>query len=492
MRIVGRLGTALAAVAAGSVVIAAPPAAAAVPSDIVSGVAAAALPALARQSLPLISDLTAAECPELPPLWVVAQVQAESGWDAHAHAEQPGGSAGLYRLAQPAWVAAGGSPWAADPPVDGSAVLSPEAHLRVAIPWVCANLRAVTAHLAATGKPTAPLDAMLVCHVAGCSRVTDSRTGIPSAGEAGCDARCAELVRRYLAAVHDNLTRFAADRGQAPPQPRIAPPLPADAAVGAPARDPLAPRAAAATDLLAPQPAPGAPAAGPPRPEPVAPAPATGPLAPSADVPGTGLQPGQSDTPGTGLQPVHPAAPGTGPQPGYPVAGTGSPTGQPGAGARPEFVATAWAGGATGCRPPDPTGSGCVTGATRHGLVAVGAAFGGWQNGPVVHTAGCWDRHAWNPSSDHSRGKACDFMVTRPGTFAKAAERDNGWELAGWLRTNAAALQVKYLIWQGRYWDPGVRDEPGNWGTRYTGGGIYDVRSATGGHYDHVHASFRE
>ena len=83
-------------------------------------------------------------------------------------------------------------------------------------------------------------------------------------------------------------------------------------------------------------------------------------------------------------------------------------------------------------------------------------------------------------------------MVTRPGTFAQGAERDNGWELAEWLRTNAAALQVKYLIWQGRYWAPGGRDEPGAWGTRYTGGGIYDVHSATGGHYDHVHASFRE
>jgi hypothetical protein len=183
--------------------------------------------------------------------------------------------------------------------------------------------------------------------------------------------------------------------------------------------------------------------------------------------------------PGTAGSLTPPGAPAAADRPGYPDA-------------RPGFVATAWAGGATGCHPPDPTGSGCLTGATRHGLDAVSAAFGGWQNGPVVHTAGCWDRHAWNPSSDHSRGKACDFMVTRPGTFAQGAERDNGWEVAAWLRTNAAALQVKYLIWQGRYWDPSVRDEPGNWGTRYTGGGIYDVRSATGGHFDHVHASFRE
>ena len=211
---------------AGVVLVGATPAAAAVPPDVVSGVAAAALPALARQSLPLISDLTAAECPELPPLWVVAQVQAESGWDAGAHADQPGGSAGLYQLGQSAWVAAGGSPWAADPPADGAAVLTPEAHLRVAMPWVCANLRAVTAHLASTGKPTAPLDAMLVCHVAGCARVTDSRTGVPTAGEAGCDDRCAQLIGRYLAAVHDNLTRFGAQDGRLhrPARPSSPPP----------------------------------------------------------------------------------------------------------------------------------------------------------------------------------------------------------------------------------------------------------------------------
>lgn len=450
MRAVRVLGRVVASVATGLaclLLVDVPSAVAAVPPDVVSGVAAAALPALARQSLPLISDLTAAECPELPPLWVVAQVQAESGWDAHAHAEQPGGSAGLYQLTQSAWVAAGGSPWAADPPVDGSAVLTPEAHLRVAIPWVCANLRAVTAHLASTGKPTAPLDAMLVCHVAGCARVTDSRTGVPAAGEAGCDERCAQLIGRYVAAVHDNLTRFAAE-GRQPPPPRLAPRQP-DSAVAAAG--------------------PGAP----PAPGRLAPLLPTGPPPPAPDLPPTAV--------GTSAWPQPPVPAARGPRQDYPDAAV-----------RPGLVAAAWAGGATGCRPPDPTGSGCLTGATRHGLDAVGAAFGGWQNGPVVHTAGCWDRHAWNPSSDHSRGKACDFMVTRPGSFAQGAERDHGWELAGWLRTNAAALQVKYLIWQGRYWDPSVRDEPGAWGTRYTGGGVYDVRSATGGHYDHVHASFRE
>jgi hypothetical protein len=372
------------AMAGGMLLACGPPVAAADVPGVVAGVGAAALPALARQSLRLISDLTTTSCPELPPLWVVAQVQAESGWDANQHSDRPGGAAGLYQLNQASWVAAGGRPWASDPPAAGAAVLSPDEHLRVAIPQICADLRAVTAHLTATGKPTAPLDAMLVCHVAGCARVTGSRTGVPAAGEAGCDDQCAQLVGRYVKAVHDNLARFAAAR----PNPLV-----------------------------------------------------------------------QNRT-ASSVRAATPAA---------------------------------WQGGATGCSPPDPTGSGgCLTGATRHGLEAVSAAFGGWRGGSVIHSTGCWDRHAWNPSSDHSRGKACDFMVTRPGTFAQGAERDNGWQLAHWLRANAGPLQVKYLIWQDRYWDPSVQDDPGNWGRPYTGAGIYDVHTATGGHYDHVHASFRE
>jgi hypothetical protein len=290
-------------------------------------------------------------------------------------------------------MASGGQPWASDPPAAGAAVLSPKEHLRVAIPHICTDLRSVTAHLTATAKPTAPLDAVLVCHVAGCGRVTGSRTGVPAAGEAACDDHCARLIHLFITAVHDNLTRFAA---------------------------------------------------------------ATPPTASTAPRPS-------------------------------PFAQTG------GAGSARSATPAAWLGGATGCNPPDPTGAGgCLTGATRHGLEAVGAAFGGWRDGPVIHSTGCWDRHAWNPSSDHSRGKACDFMVTRPGTFARGVELVHGWALARWLRANAGPLQVKYLIWQGRYWDPSVQDDPGSWGRRYSGAGIYDVRTATGGHYDHVHASFRE
>lgn len=351
------------------------------PQDQSSGVNADQLPAVARDSLPLITELTATTCAELPPLWVVAQVQAESGWDPALRSAEPGGAAGLYQFAERSWRAAGGAPWASDPPPGTSDVLVAEAHLRVAVPWVCANLRAVTTHLEATGKPTAPLDAMLVCHIAGCGRVTGSASGTPLAGEADCGERCAQVIRRYIAAVHDNLQRFAA--------PGVGPATPAPAA---------------------------APAA--------APAP--------------------------------------------------------------------WTGGATDCEPPDPTGvDGCLTGATRHGLTTAAATFGGWSEGPVIRSAGCWDRHAWNPRSDHPRGRACDLFAAAPGSFASGGELESGWKVADWFRTNSEPLRVKYLIWQGRYWDPAVADD-GGWGRRYTGGGIYDVRNATGGHFDHVHVSFRE
>ncbi|GAA2545634.1 hypothetical protein [Pseudonocardia hydrocarbonoxydans] len=349
------------------------------PADPVPGVDAAAVPEAAREWLPLIGELTATGCPELPPVWVVAQVQVESGWDPALTGDAAGGPAGLYQFGRDNWVAAGGTPWSADPPAPDDEVLDVEAHLRVAVPWICTNLRAVARHLEDTGKTADPLDAVLVCHLAGCGRVAGSATGIPEAGEAGCGERCAEVVRRYVDAVRAEVARFSGE----PPGP-----------------DPEAP-------------------------------------------------------------PADPAVPAP------------------------------WTGGDTGCERTDPTGDGCLTGAAAHGLEAMSAAFGGWSDGPVIRSAGCWDEHAWNPRSDHPRGKACDLFPGEPGEFAADAALDAGWQVADWYRAHADALAVKYLIWQGRYWDPGVADQDG-WGRRYTGGGVYDTRNATGGHYDHIHVSYRE
>jgi len=374
-----------------------------------SGVDPAHLPVAARRYLPLITELTARQCPELPPVWVVAQVEAESGWDPAATG---GGVAGLLQFDELSWVAAGGAPWPSPVPKAGDPVTDPETHLRVAVPWLCSTLRAVEGHLTASGKTAAPLDAMLVCHVAGCGRVTGSTSGVPRPGEAGCDERCATLVTRYLDAVHEHVREYAA-------------------AGSAPAPTPANPPAAAA---------PASSAAPSPGPRPEAAPPAAGPAAPP---------------PAALLDPA------------------------------------SWTGGATGCRLPDPTGGRCVTGATRHGFDAAAAAFDGWHDGPAIRSAGCWDRHAWNPRSDHPQGRACDLFATKAGRFADGPELAEGWRVAKWFRDHAGPLQVKYIIWQGRYWAPQVGDRDG-WGTRYSGAGIYDVRTATGGHYDHVHVSFRE
>jgi hypothetical protein len=366
----------------------------AIPSGASSGVETDLLPEAARTALPLVEELTARQCPELPPVWVIAQIEAESGWDPGAAGTAAGGAAGLLQLSEATWTAAGGAPWTADPPGPGDEVTDTDTHLRVAIPWLCATLRAVGGHLTDTGKQTDPLDAMLVCHIAGCGRVTGSASGIPQTGEADCSARCAEIVARYLDAVHDATERFAA---------HARPTEPAEDAAEGP------------------------------------------------------------EDPGTAEEPE--------------VAGT---------------TPAAWTGGDTGCTLDDPTrADGCLTGAARHGLDAASAAFGGWSDGPVLRHTGCWDAHAWNPRSDHPRGRACDLFPTTAGTFPEGAELDAGWQVADWFREHAEPLRVKYLIWQGRYWDPSVEDSDG-WGRRYTGGGVYDVRDATGGHYDHIHVSFRE
>ncbi|OSY38104.1 hypothetical protein C8E95_4722 [Pseudonocardia autotrophica] len=362
--------------------LAAPGPAAAEPPE-PSGIDHERVPEAARPHLPLITELTTDGCPELPAAWVVAQVQAESGWNPEL---RTGSAVGLLQVSERTWTAAGGAPWP-DP-----ALTDPAAHLRTVVPWLCATLRAAAGHLATTPKDVTVLDAMLVCHIAGCRRVSGSANGIPAAGEAGCSQACASAVRRYLDAVHELVAGYSTGTPQATPET-------------APPSDP------AAAD-------PGA--------------------APPAD-------------------PATAAAP-------------------------------AWTGGETACGEPDPVRSdGCLTGATAHGLAAVRAAFD-----PVIDTVGCWDEHPRNPRSDHPRGLACDLFTGPAGRFPEEPDLAEGWRIAHWLAANAEPLQIRYLIWQGRYWDPAVREDGTGWGRRYTGGAVYDTSDPTGGHYDHIHVSFAQ
>ena len=95
----------------------------------------------------------------------------------------------------------------------------------------------------------------------------------------------------------------------------------------------------------------------------------------------------------------------------------------------------------------------------------------------------CWDAHAWNPTSDHPRGKACDVMVgadARKSAPAKA----RGDQIANWALKTAAQTGVHYVIWYGKIWSA----RRGTW-IPYNGGGVYNPTDATGGHFDHVHVS---
>jgi hypothetical protein len=137
-------------------------------------------------------------------------------------------------------------------------------------------------------------------------------------------------------------------------------------------------------------------------------------------------------------------------------------------------------GGSTGCVLPDPTGTGgCVTGATAWLLTQVRVHV---HTGPVS----CWDAHAWNPTSDHPRGRACDYTIGRAGQLPSPGQTTEGWRLATWLRTHADELNVAYVIWQGHIWS--ARRAAEGW-RPYSGGGIYNPADITGGHYDHVHVS---
>ena len=125
----------------------------------------------------------------------------------------------------------------------------------------------------------------------------------------------------------------------------------------------------------------------------------------------------------------------------------------------------------------DPTGTGGLV--TERTALWVAQARAALANPSMS----CWDRHAWNPTSDHPQGKACDVFVGGDARRAPQA-RAKGDKIANWTITTAGTTGVRYLIWYGKIWSA----RTGQWKV-YNGGGVYDPNNATGGHYDHVHVS---
>ncbi|KAL9011392.1 MAG: hypothetical protein Q9173_003759 [Seirophora scorigena] len=57
-------------------------------------------------------------------------------------------------------------------------------------------------------------------------------------------------------------------------------------------------------------------------------------------------------------------------------------------------------------------------------------------------------------SSDHCCGKAIDYMCTSGGGVRNDAGTANGLAIRNWVKDNAGALNVKYIIWGQQIWSP--------------------------------------
>ncbi|KAF2871152.1 hypothetical protein BDV95DRAFT_607427 [Massariosphaeria phaeospora] len=85
------------------------------------------------------------------------------------------------------------------------------------------------------------------------------------------------------------------------------------------------------------------------------------------------------------------------------------------------------------------------------------------------------------PSSDHCCGKAIDLMCSDAGGTATISGR----QIAEWVMNNRGTLNLKYVIWGQRIWNPS--DSVGAWTTWRD---MEDRGDITQNHWDHVHVSF--
>jgi septal ring factor EnvC (AmiA/AmiB activator) len=65
-----------------------------------------------------------------------------------------------------------------------------------------------------------------------------------------------------------------------------------------------------------------------------------------------------------------------------------------------------------------------------------------------IHAIGGWRPTGSVSGSDHPRGRALDVFVSYPSAHGRAL----GWRVANWAVDNAWALDVKYVIFNGRIW----------------------------------------
>ncbi|MET7327502.1 hypothetical protein [Nonomuraea sp. NPDC005650] len=93
----------------------------------------------------------------------------------------------------------------------------------------------------------------------------------------------------------------------------------------------------------------------------------------------------------------------------------------------------------------------------------------------TLPSIGCF--RSLQDGGEHPQGRACDFMITRGGTWPSPAQAAEGDALAAWAIKNASRLGIKYVIYKQRIW------QGSSWKTMSDRGGI------TANHQDHVHIS---
>ncbi|PSN65119.1 hypothetical protein BS50DRAFT_611283 [Corynespora cassiicola Philippines] len=99
-----------------------------------------------------------------------------------------------------------------------------------------------------------------------------------------------------------------------------------------------------------------------------------------------------------------------------------------------------------------------------------------------VREVGCVRACGCGSGSDHCCGKAVDLMCSDAGGTATLS----GKEIAEWIMNNRGRLNLKYVIWGQKIWNPSQDKVKGwkNWRTMEDRGDI------TANHWDHVHVSF--
>jgi hypothetical protein len=103
------------------------------------------------------------------------------------------------------------------------------------------------------------------------------------------------------------------------------------------------------------------------------------------------------------------------------------------------------------------------------------------QNFPTVGPfAGVGERPI---DSDHPAGRAVDAMIP---DWATRAGNDLGWQVAGWVRTNATCLGVTYVIFDAAIWSSAA--DAAGWRPYTHPGGGTDANAL---HLNHVHVSVK-